>query len=113
MRATQRWKKAKRSAPWSAPWWAQVLSPVLGRLSLTMLLAPLALPLMSCGSPAPQPVRVVTLRPPPVLLLDCQRPEADLSTNATVIDSLLACNARIVECNLNQAALRQLAGAAK
>lgn len=109
MNETRRWQKARRCGPWSAPLWAQVLSPVCGRLSRMMSPALLSLLLMSCGSPAPQPVRVVKQRPPPVLLLDCQRPEADLSTNATVIDSLLACNARVVECNLNQAALREWA----
>ena len=107
MNAMRRGNKVNESGPWFAPLWQQVLIPVSRLLCLTMLLGLLALLLMSCGTPAPLPVRVVKQHPPPVLLLDCPRPEADLSTNATVIDSVLACNARIVECNRNQAALRE------
>lgn len=107
-------KMGKRSAPWSAPLWQQVMMPASRLLCLTMLLGLLSLLLIACGSPVPQPVRVVKQYPPPVLLLDCQRPETDLSTNAAVLDSLLACHAQIVECNRNPAALREWAtGGAK
>lgn len=102
-------ERGRKSAPNWAPLWQQVMMPASRLLCLTMLLALLSLLLMSCGSPAPQPVRVVKQVPPPVLLLDCQRPETDLSTNAAVLDSLLACHARIVECNRNPAALREWA----
>ena len=99
-------ERGKRSAPWSAPLWQQVMMPVSRLLFLAMLLALFSLLLIACGSPVPQPVRVVKQVPHPVLLLDCQRPETDLSTNAAVLDSLLACHAQIVECNRNPAALR-------
>lgn len=46
------------------------------------------------------------LSPPAVLMRDCARPDVDLSTNATVIDSLLACHGRVVECNLERQAAR-------
>lgn len=107
MSEMSREKKARRSAPWSAPLWQQVMMPVSRLLCLAMLLALFSLLLIACGSPAPQPVRVVKQYPPPVLLLDCQRPETDLSTNAAVLDSLLACHAQIVECNRNPAGLRE------
>ena len=107
MSATKPGRPPRKSEPWSAPLWEQALIPASRLLSLTMLLVLLALLLMSCGSPAPRPVKVVTLHPPPVLLLDCQRPDVDLTTNATVIDSLLACHAQIVECNKSAAGLRE------
>jgi len=46
-------------------------------------------------------------------MLDCPRPSVDLSTNATVIDSLLAAHARIVSCNLDRQAAREYIEAAK
>jgi len=102
-------ERGEKSAMRSTPLWQQVLMPVSRLLCLAMLLALLSPLLMGCGSPAPRPVRVVKQVPPPVLMLDCQRPEADLSTNAAVLDSLLACHAQIVECNRNPAALREWA----
>lgn len=46
-------------------------------------------------------------------MMDCPRPEVDLSTNAAVIDSLLAAHARIVSCNLDRQAAREYVEAAK
>ena len=109
MSGTKRLKRPARSELSCAPLWQKVLMPVSRLLCLTMLLGLLSLLLIACGSPVPQPVRVVKQYPPPVLLLDCQRPETDLSTNAAVLDSLLACHAQIVECNRNPAALREWA----
>ena len=48
-----------------------------------------------------------------MMMMDCPRPEVDLSTNATVIDSLLAAHARIVECNLDRKAAREYVESAK
>ena len=53
------------------------------------------------------------IEPPAVMMLDCPRPSVDLSTNATVIDSLIAAHARIVECNLDRKAAREYVEAAK
>lgn len=71
----------------------------IGPLLLSMLLA-------GCAAQPTPAVRVVTLSPPAVLMRDCARPDVDLGTNATVIDSLLACHARVVSCNVDRAGLR-------
>ena len=47
------------------------------------------------------------------MMRDCPRPEVDLSTNAAVIDSLLAAHARIVECNIDRKAAREYVETAK
>lgn len=100
-----------------APWYARSTgSPKSGpgpkRRYRTLLLLLLPLPLMSCTSQPPQ-TRTVVIEPPAVMMMDCPRPEVDLSTNATVIDSLLAAHARIVECNLDRKAAREYVESAK
>ena len=81
------------------------------RLPLLLLL-PQAL--MSCTSqPVPPRTQVVVIEPPAAMMRDCPRPEVDLSTNAAVIDSLLAAHARIVECNLDRKAAREYVESAK
>ena len=57
--------------------------------------------------------RTVVLSPPAEMMRDCERPDVDLSTNATVIDSLLAAHARIAECNLDRQAAREYIERAK
>ena len=109
MNGMRRERQGRRPARWCAQLWQQALSHALGLLFLAMSLTLLALLLMSCGSQSTPPARVVKLLPPPVLLLDCGRPDVDLSTNATVIDSLLACHAQIVECNADRKGLREWA----
>ena len=34
------------------------------------------------------------------MMADCPRPDADLSTNRAITDSLIAAHQRIVECNI-------------
>lgn len=55
----------------------------------------------------------MVIEPPTAMLADCPRPAADLSTNAAITDSLLACHARIVECNLERQAAREYIEEAK
>jgi len=102
-----------------APWYARSTgSPKSGpgpkRRCRLLLLPLLPLALMSCTSqPVPPRTQVVVIEPPVVMMMDCQRPSVDLSTNATVIDSLLAAHARIVECNIDRKAAREYVEAAK
>lgn len=57
--------------------------------------------------------RTVVLSPPAAMMADCQRPPVDLSTNSAITDSLLACHATLVECNLSKRAAREYIEAAK
>lgn len=51
--------------------------------------------------------------PPAELTQDCPRPGVDMSSNGALLQSLMSCQGQIIKCNLDRAALRQWAGAAK
>lgn len=90
----------------------------LGRPRCRLIAYALLLPLLliACGStapkapPAPETVRVL---PPAELMQDCPRPAVDMSSNGALLQSLMSCQGQIIKCNLDRAALRQWAGAAK
>ena len=76
------------------------------------LLLVLPLLLIACGSQPPT-TRIVVIEPPEAIMLDCPRPGSDLSTNQAITDSLIACHARIVDCNLSRQSAREYIEAAK
>ena len=79
--------------------------PTPCRPSVCALLLPLLL--TACGSPLLKPApEVVRILPPAELQQDCPRPAVDMSNNGALLQSLLSCNAQIVKCNLDRAALR-------
>jgi len=102
-----------------APWYARSTgspksSPGPKRRYRPLLLPLLPLALMSCGSqPIPPRTQVVVIEPPAVMMMDCPRPDVDLSTNSAITDSLIAAHARIVECNLDRQAAREYIERAK
>ena len=88
--------------------------PTPCRPSVCALLLPLLL--IACGSPLRKPApapEVVRILPPAELQQDCPRPAVDMSNNGALLQSLLSCNAQIVKCNLDRAALRTWADTSK
>ena len=97
----------------SAPWCARCTgsprcSPGRKQRRRLLLLMLLPLLLIACGSqPVPPRTQIVVIEPPEAMMADCPRPGADLSTNQAITDSLIACNAQIVRCNLSRQSARE------